>query len=147
MLDLELTLWALALLLTLPKPQLHIFQDSLKGNGTLQTERENFTRINLSTTSHSLMQVLENSFSRDIIKKPTPASKRAVPPVQYSDNTRKTEIVRRLIYFITCIKEVSGPSSSFAMQSARERVRVYISWLRSYYEVENCTSFIQRSRP
>lgn len=49
----EHKLRALALLLALLDPQLHLFQDWFKGNETLQLEGYNSTQIKLYTTSYS----------------------------------------------------------------------------------------------
>lgn len=51
--------------------QLHLFQDWFEGHGNLQPEECNYMPIN---TIHSPFQVLKNSFSKDIVKNPTPTS-------------------------------------------------------------------------
>lgn len=65
----------LALLPALLKPQLHIFQNWMEGNGTLEPEKYNSTQIK---PIHHPVRGLENSFSPDIARTPLPLTR--VPP-------------------------------------------------------------------
>lgn len=51
------------------QPPMHIFLDWFKDNRNLPTEKYNFTQIKII---HSLVQILENSFSKDIARTPLP---------------------------------------------------------------------------
>lgn len=62
-------LWTLSLLSAVLEPRLHIFQNWFKDHGTLQTKKYNSIQIKII---HSLVRVLENSFSEDMARIPLP---------------------------------------------------------------------------
>lgn len=74
-----------ALLLAWMDPQLHIFQDQFKENGTLKTEGYNFTQIKLSITFYSLpwgpLEIIPA-----VPQKPIPTSNGEIPSAQFSGN-------------------------------------------------------------
>lgn len=70
MLHLERKLGKLALFLVLLSPQLHFFQDWIKGNGTFKTQECYSTEIKIT---HAPLRVSENYFSQGISgKRDTP---------------------------------------------------------------------------
>lgn len=73
--NVERKLWTLALLLALLDPQLYLFQDWVKGHGTMQPKECNSTQIRPFTTSHSPMWILEHSFPKDILRTLLPQGK------------------------------------------------------------------------
>lgn len=64
----------MALPLTLLEPQWHLFQDWLKGDGTLEPQECKVTQINPPFTSPSPTGISENSFSKGITRTPLPGA-------------------------------------------------------------------------
>lgn len=64
----------MALPLALLEPQWHLFQDWLKGDGTLELQECKVTQINPPSTSPSPTEISENSFSKDTTRTPLPGA-------------------------------------------------------------------------